>query len=65
MVDINMYQENNFHTKMMLKTFELEKYLFETQDQLSSSQKVTIQQQLKNEMIEIFNGRNYDINSSA
>lgn len=65
MVDINMYQENNFHTKMMLKTFELEKYLFETQDQFSSSQKSSIQQQLKNEMIEIFNGRNYNISSSA
>lgn len=60
MVDINMYQENNFHTKMMLKTFELDNYLFEKQDQFSAEQRATIQQQVQNEMIEIFNGRNYN-----
>lgn len=63
MIDINMYQENNFHTKMMLKTFELENYLFEKQDQFSEAQKTAIQQHLQKEMIEIFNGRNYNINT--
>lgn len=63
MIDINMYQENNFHTKMMLKTFALENYLFEKQDQFSEAKKTTIQQQLQKEMIEIFNGRNNNIDT--
>lgn len=29
MIDVNVYQENIFHTKMMLKETELENYLFE------------------------------------
>lgn len=28
MTDVNVYQENLFHTKMLLKDFELENYLF-------------------------------------
>ncbi|HFQ13515.1 MAG TPA: adenosylmethionine decarboxylase, partial [Gammaproteobacteria bacterium] len=28
MIDVNVYQENIFHTKMMLKDFDLENYLF-------------------------------------
>ena len=28
MVDVNPNQENNFHTKMMLKRFDLDSYFF-------------------------------------
>ena len=28
MIDVNVYQENIFHTKMMLKEFDLDSYLF-------------------------------------
>lgn len=28
MTDVNVYQENLFHTKMLLKHFELDNYLF-------------------------------------
>ena len=28
MMDVNVYQENIFHTKMMLKDFDLDNYLF-------------------------------------
>ena len=28
MIDVNVYQENIFHTKMMLKEFDLDNYLF-------------------------------------
>ena len=28
MIDVNVYQENIFHTKMMLKDFDLDNYLF-------------------------------------
>ena len=29
LIDVNVYQENIFHTKMMLKDFEMNNYLFE------------------------------------
>ncbi len=29
MIDVNVYQENIFHTKMMLKEFDLDSYLFD------------------------------------
>ena len=28
MIDVNVYQENIFHTKMLLKEFDLDHYLF-------------------------------------
>ncbi len=30
MVDVNVYQENIFHTKMLLKEFDLKHYMFHT-----------------------------------
>lgn len=30
MIDVNVYQENIFHTKMILKDFNLDNYLFGT-----------------------------------
>ena len=30
MIDVNVYQENIFHTKMLLKEFDLDNYLFGT-----------------------------------
>ncbi len=59
MVDVNVYQENIFHTKMMLKDFQLENYLFDsTKNPLSIEQKEEAQRLLKQEMEEIFYGRN-------
>ncbi len=58
MVDVNVYQENIFHTKMMLKKTDIENYLFTKQIALSESEKLTIQRQLEKEMAEIFYGRN-------
>ena len=59
MIDVNVYQENIFHTKMMLKEFELNNYLFDiTEDQLPAKKREDIRRQLKQEMLEIFNGRN-------
>ena len=31
MIDVNVYQENIFHTKMLLKDFDLDNYLLECQ----------------------------------
>lgn len=59
MVDVNVYQENIFHTKMLLKEFDLDNYLFGTERKdLHPSERKKIKQRLKKEMNEIFYGRN-------
>ena len=59
MVDVNVYQDNIFHTKMLLKEFDLDNYLFGTaKKELITSEKKKIKQRLKKEMNEIFSGRN-------
>lgn len=59
MVDVNVYQENIFHTKMMLKNFDLKDYLFNTHpEQLSDEYKKLITDKLYKEMQEIYYGRN-------
>jgi len=59
MVDVNVYQENIFHTKMILKELELDNYLFGVDaSELKPAKQKKIHQQLQNEMLEIFYGRN-------
>lgn len=59
MIDVNVYQENIFHTKMLLKEFNLDNYLFGTaKKELLPGEKKKIKQSLKREMGEIFYGRN-------
>ena len=59
MIDVNVYQENLFHTKMMLKQFDLDNYLFGSGvDDFTPAEQRQITQQLKREMTEIFYGRN-------
>jgi len=59
MIDVNVYQENIFHTKMILKDFDLENYLFGSGElQLTDKEKKTITHQVMREMSEIFYGRN-------
>lgn len=59
MVDVNVYQDNIFHTKMLLKEFDLDNYLFGTaKKELMTAEKKKIKQRLKKEMNEIFSGRN-------
>jgi S-adenosylmethionine decarboxylase len=58
-IDVNVYQENIFHTKMMLKETELENYLFEKESNLSIGQKLEIESKLQREMSEIFYGHNF------
>ncbi len=61
MIDVNIYQENIFHTKMLLKDFDLDNYLFGTGvDELTEEEKVEIRDRLRREMLEIFYGRNMD-----
>ena len=59
MLDVNVYQENIFHTKMILKEFDLDNYLFGTgQKDLLPAESKKIMKWLRREMAEIFYGRN-------
>ncbi len=59
MIDVNVYQENIFHTKMLLKDFDLDNYLFgHGTDDYSPQVCTRIEKALKKEMYEIFYGRN-------
>nr|WP_301299808.1 adenosylmethionine decarboxylase [Pseudomonas laurylsulfativorans] len=59
MTDVNVYQENLFHTKMLLKNFELDNYLFgDATSSLSSEQRAQVTERVKHEMLEIFYARN-------
>lgn len=60
MVDVNVYQENIFHTKMILKEFDLNNYLFGvTKEELQPIEEKRIRESLKKEMAEIFYGENF------
>ncbi len=59
MVDVNMYQENMFHTKMLLKEFDIDNYLFGLGKEGYSQKTLDrIEARLKKEMAEIFYGSN-------
>ena len=59
MIDVNVYQENIFHTKMMLKEFKLDNYLFNiSEDDLEEKQKDSIVERLSQEMSEIYTAKN-------
>ena len=61
MFDVNVYQENIFHTKMHLQDFDLDKYLFEEKAKnLSFKERMKIEALLKREIEELFHGRNLD-----
>ena len=58
-VDINVYEANIFHTKMMVKEIDLQNYLFNTDIyELPPKKRLDIMNSLRREMIEIFSGRN-------
>ena len=59
MFDVNVYQENIFHTKMHVKDFDLDTYLFDaTADDLSFKDRKRIESLVKREIEELFHGRN-------
>ncbi len=63
MVDVNVYQENLFHTKMLLKEFDLDNYLFGIEkEDLNATEQRKIRERLRREMLEIFYGNNLPAN---
>ncbi len=58
-IDVNVYQSNIFHTKMLIKEIELQNYLFNKDVyELPPKQRLKITDNLRQEMIEIFSGMN-------
>jgi S-adenosylmethionine decarboxylase len=59
MVDVNVYEENIYHTKMMLRDFNLNNYLFNiTAKDLDMEQRTSIERRLNEEIEEIFYSQN-------
>jgi len=59
MIDVNVYQENLFHTKMMLKEIDLDDYLFGVEKEtMSEAERYKIRRLVTKEMLEMFYGRN-------
>ncbi len=57
--DINVYQANMFHTRLMIKELDLSNYLFNTNAyDLSPEERERILENLRKEMIEIYSGKN-------
>ena len=57
--DVNVYQSNLFHTRMLLKEVDLQNYLFNTDIyELPPKTRLKIHSDLRREMIEIFSGKN-------
>jgi len=58
-VDLNVYEANLFHTKLLIKEIDLQNYLFNTDAyELPPKERMEIMTNLRREMIEIFSGRN-------
>lgn len=59
MMDVNVYQENIFHTKMLIKDFDLNNYLFSVDKaDVSPREQERIARRLRREMAEMFYGKN-------
>lgn len=58
-IDLNVYQYNIFHTKMLIKEVDLQNYLFKTDVyELPPKERLKITSDLRKEMIEIYSGTN-------
>ncbi len=58
-IDINVYQSNIFHTKMLIKDMDLQNYLFNADVyELPPKTRLQISDSLRKEMIEIFSATN-------
>ncbi|NLF27538.1 MAG: adenosylmethionine decarboxylase [Clostridiales bacterium] len=58
-IDVNVYQSNIFHTKMLIKDIALQNYLFNSDVyEIPPKLRLNITSALRREMIEIFSGAN-------
>lgn len=58
-IDMNVYQSNIFHTRMLIKERPLQNYLFNTDVyEIPPTERLAISNSLRKEMIEIYSGMN-------
>lgn len=58
-IDVNVFQSNIFHTKMLIKDINLQNYLFNKDiHELPPTKRLEITNSLRKEMIEIYSGTN-------
>ena len=58
-IDVNVYQSNIFHTKMILKEMMLADYLFNVDPrELTPDARLSMRDRISKEMLEIFHGKN-------
>lgn len=58
-IDMNVFQHNIFHTKLLIKEIDLQNYLFKTDVyEIPPKERLQITNNLRREMIEIFSGSN-------
>jgi len=58
-IDVNVYQSNIFHTKMILKEIDLQQYLFKRDvKDLTDEEREIVTKDLRKEMLEIYSGMN-------
>lgn len=58
-IDMNVYQHNIFHSRLLIKDIILQKYLYKLDTyELAPAERLAITEALRKEMIEIFSGRN-------
>ncbi|MBQ1689112.1 MAG: adenosylmethionine decarboxylase [Lachnospiraceae bacterium] len=58
-MDVNVYQSNMFHTKMLIKNIDLDNYLFHVKtSDLDLEKQKEIREVLEREMLEIYSGKN-------
>ena len=58
-LDVNVYQSNIFHTRLLIKDIMLQNYLFKVDTyELTPTERLEITESLRKEMIEIYSGRN-------
>ena len=58
-IDVNVYQSNIFHTKMILKEMVLADYLFNVDPrELTPSERLSLRDRISKEMLEIYHGKN-------
>ena len=59
-INVNVYQSNIFHTRMLIKDIDLQNYLFKTDVyELEPKVRLDISNSLRREMIEIFQRKEY------
>ena len=60
-IDVNVYQENIFHTKMLLKDIDVDHYVFgQGVGEMTDEEIAEVRERVRWEMLEIFYGRNME-----